>query len=126
MDRDLVEIRDYHYDPERLDAYRTWAVEAVEVLGARLDLLGFWIDAGEPARISGADPMDLPHGAANVTWMIRWDDLAQREAEWDALWEDPAWGACWERHPGFDGYRHMSVRFLRAVPSRHPRVVPRP
>jgi len=107
----LYEFRDYHYEGD-FDAYRDWWKEGLGVLGARMDVLGVWFDSGIPARISGANPMQLRHGSANVTWVIRWDDLAQRDAVWDALQVDPEWIACAERHPGFDGYQHMAVRFL--------------
>lgn len=108
----IFEIRDYHYQEDRFDDYRAWAAEAAQVLGERLDLLGFWVDTGIPARIYGSEPMDLPHGSANVTWIIRWYSMEQREQAWQELWEDAEWAAQWEAHPGFDGYLHMSVRFL--------------
>ena len=38
--------------------------------------------------------------------------MEQREAEREALWEDEEWTAQWDKHPGFEGYLHMSVRFL--------------
>lgn len=111
----LIELRDYHYRPDRLDEYRLWAVEAGEFLRNRWDVSGFWIDSGEPGRIFGSDPMDSRHGAPNVSWMIRWDDLEQREAAWDELWEDSEWDEIWSRHPGFDDYLQLSVRFLEEV-----------
>lgn len=111
--RPVYEIRDYHYRPERMNEYRKWAAEAAKVLHDRLDVLGFWVDVGIPSEIMGSDPMDLPHGSANVTWIIRWDDMDQRQAGWEALWKDAGWRAAWEEHPGFEDYLHMSVRYLR-------------
>jgi hypothetical protein len=111
----IFEIRDYHYKPDRMDEYREWAHDAALVLGERLDVLGFWVDDGIPAEVTGSDPMDLRHGPANVTRMIRWDSMEHRERGWDALWQDPVWNETWARHPGFEGYLHMSVRFLRAA-----------
>jgi hypothetical protein len=111
----LIEVRDYHYDPDRMDDYRAWAAEAGPFLCDRFDAEGFWIDAGEPGMLFGADPREHPHGPANVTWVIRWEDRSQRDAAWDALWEDDTWNDLWERHPGFEGYRQLSVRFLTEV-----------
>lgn len=108
---ELYEFRDYHYVGD-FDAYKEWWKEGLVVLGAHMDIQGVWFDSGIPPRIAGADPMPLPYGSANVTWVIRWDDLAQRDATWEALQEDDKWIACAERHPGFEGYQHMSVRFL--------------
>lgn len=107
----LYEFRDYHYVGDMAE-YRMWWKDAGEILGSRIDVIGVWFDSGIAPRISGTEPMPLPYGSANVTWVIRWDDIAQRDQVWDALWDDPEWAACAERHPGFDLYRHMSVRFL--------------
>lgn len=85
------------------------------MLQPRMDLVGWWLDSGEEPRIMGSEPMELPHGSANVTWMIRWESIEERERRWDELWEDQEWLDVWERHPGFDGYLHMSVRFMNPV-----------
>ena len=63
----IFEIRAYHYRADSVDEYREWAHSASVALGARLDVVGFWIDTGTPGRIMGADQMKLPHGSANVT-----------------------------------------------------------
>lgn len=111
----LIELRDYHYRSDRMDAYRAWAVEAGAFLRDRWDMEGFWIDSGEPPHIFGSDPMDPPLGSPNVSWRIRWPDLERREEEWEALWEDPEWNDLWSKHPGFEGYLQLSVRFLDEV-----------
>ncbi len=111
---EIFEFRDYHYDGD-LDAYAAWWAEALPILRPRCDVRGVWIDSGVAPRIAGSAPMDLPHGSANVTWVIRWDGMEQREESWAALWEDREWQDCWSRHPGTDNYLHMSVRFLRSL-----------
>lgn len=111
----IYEIRDYHYRPERMDEYRQWAAEASKLLHERMNLLGFWIDVGIPGQITGSDPMELALGQANITWIIKWDNLEQRKNGWDALWKDSEWAGVWEKHPGFEDYLQMSVRFLRAA-----------
>lgn len=111
----MVEVRDYHYDPTRMDEYRAWAAEAGPFLRDRWDASGFWIDVGEDPEVFGSQPRDHPHGMPNVTWVIRWPDRATRDAAWAALWEDPEWNRLWDRHPGFDGYRQLTVRFLGEV-----------
>lgn len=113
-----MSARDYHFDGD-WDAYKKWWDEGREVLSKRMDIVGVWFDSGIPARISGADPMPLPYGSANVTWVIRWDDLAQRDVVWHALQDDPVWVSCAERHPGFEGYKNMSVRFLEDLGADH-------
>jgi hypothetical protein len=108
----LIEVRDYHYDPDRMDDYRVWAALAGPWLSNRWDVSGFWVDAGEEGQLFGADPQPSQHGPANVTWIIRWHDRSKRDTEWDELWQDDEWNELWERHPGFEGYRQLSVRFL--------------
>ena len=109
----LWEFRDYHYRRDRLDEYETWTEEAIRILRERLDIVGFWFDSGDEPKIGGSEPMELPHGSANVTWVIRWDDIDHREREWAALWEDDEWMAQWASHPDSEGYLHTSARFMR-------------
>jgi hypothetical protein len=116
MTSKLYEFRDYHYVGD-MDDYRRWWAEALPIFQDRFEVLGLWFDSGEPPRIMGSDPMPLPHGSANVTWILAWPDLSTRDEQWDALWDDDEWKACWDRHPGFDNYVNMSVRFLREAPS---------
>lgn len=111
----MIEVRDYHYDPSRLPEYRAWAAEAGPWLRDRWDVDGFWVRGDEEGELFGADPVPSPHGPANVTWVIRWSDRAERDAAWEALWQDDAWNDLWSRHPGFDGYRQLSVRFMDEV-----------
>ena len=111
----IVELRDYHYETDRMDAYRLWAAKAGPFLRDRWDMSGFWIDSGEPPQIFGADPMEPKHGSANVSWMIRWSSMEEREAAWEQLWADDEWNELWSQHPGFQGYLQLSVRFLEEV-----------
>ncbi len=46
----IYEVRDYHYRTDKFDEYKAWAVEAVPVLKSKLDIVGFWIDAGIEPR----------------------------------------------------------------------------
>jgi hypothetical protein len=111
----IFEIRDYHYRPDIFDAYRVWAEEAVPVLRSKMDILGFWIDDGTPPEISGTRPIDSPIGSANVTWIIRWESRAAREAGFKAAIESDEWKAVWSRHPDPNGYLQMSARFMTAM-----------
>ena len=36
----LIEVRDYHYDPDRMDDYRRWAAEAGPWLRQRWNMSG--------------------------------------------------------------------------------------
>jgi hypothetical protein len=111
----IFEIRDYHYSRDIFIAYRAWAEEAVPVLRSKLDVLGFWIDDGTPPEITGTRPIDSPIGSANITWIIRWDSKAARDAGFKAAIESEEWKAVWARHPDPNGYLQMSARFMTTM-----------
>jgi hypothetical protein len=111
----IYEIRDYHYRPDIFDAYRAWAEQAVLVLRSKMDVLGFWIDAGAPPEITGTHPIESPIGSANVTWIIRWDSKEARDAGFKAAIESEEWKAVWRHHPDPNGYLQMSARFMTAM-----------
>ena len=108
----LIEIRDYHYRPDLFDAYREWAEEAVPVLRKNLDVLGFWVDSGQPPEITGTSLVNSPIGEPNVTWMIRWDSREARDAQFAKAMGGDDWKAVWSKHPDPNGYLQMSARFM--------------
>jgi hypothetical protein len=111
----LYEIRDYHYRRDLLDAYKKWAEEAVPVLRDHLDVVGFWVDAGIAPDYEGTDPGEDPLGAANVTWIIRWESKEARDRESARVEASEAWQTVWARNPDPDGYRRISVRFMESM-----------
>ena len=112
----LYEIRNYHYDPDKFDVYRQWAIaEAVPFLKENLDIVGFWVDSGDAPEVSGKSPMDLPLGSANITWIIRWDDMNARKEGHKRVFEGEGWQAIWSRHPDADGYLQMEAKFAEAL-----------
>ncbi|MEO2178026.1 MAG: hypothetical protein ABGY96_28585 [bacterium] len=112
----LVEIRSYHYDPDQFDAYRKWAVDhAVPYLKANLDVVGFWLDNGEPPEINGKDPMTPKHGTANVTWIIRWESMEKRNEGQKTIFAGKGWEEVFSQHPDPDGYLQLESRFAEEV-----------
>ena len=63
-----------------------------------MDVVGFWVNTGEPAEVVG-EPRDAL-GPSNVTWIIRWRDLGQREQDWAAALAAPEWEEIFSRVPG--------------------------
>ena len=106
----LYEIRNYHFEPALFDNYKTWAKEqALPFLNRELDLVGFWATNGE-SEITGA-PMD-EMGSANITWIIRWDDRAARDATMASVFTGEEWGKIFEHVPGGMGsYKRMEAKF---------------
>ena len=95
----IYEIRNYHVRPDLIDAYGAWTkAEALPYLASHLDLLGFWINSNDAPEVRGAAHDHL--GSANVTWIIRWQDLAQRNEMMPRVLADPAWQEIFTRIPG--------------------------
>ena len=107
----IYEVRDYHYLPEKFEAYKTWAEEAVPVLKELLDIVGFWVDSGSESELSGSGP-NTPIGYANITWIIRWESREQRDAEFRKRMSSDQWQAVWAKHPDAGGYVQMLSRFM--------------
>jgi hypothetical protein len=61
----IYEIRNYHFRPELIDAYKAWAkAEAIPYLSSQFeerggDVLGFWINSDDAPEVEGA-PHDHP------------------------------------------------------------------
>ncbi len=95
----IYEVRNYHFRPDLLDQYRSWAeASAVPYLSGKMDVVGFWVNTSAPAEVFG-EPQDAL-GPSNVTWVIRWRDLAQREADWAAALASPEWEKILAQVPG--------------------------
>ena len=112
----LFEIHNYHYDPSKFDAYKQWArEEAVPFLKANLDIVGCWFDVGKTPEYWGADTTPSQHGAANATWIIRWESLEQRNREHSAVYESEGWREIWAKHPDQNGYLHCEITFAEEL-----------
>ena len=112
----MDEIRSYHYDPDKFEAYKQWALdEAVPYLKANLDLIGFWIDNSIPAEVTGQRPSAMELGSANITWIIRWNDKAARDEGHKTVFGSDGWKDIWSRHPDPNGYLQMEARFAEQV-----------
>jgi hypothetical protein len=95
----LFEIRNYHFNPDLFEAYKAWAkTEAIPYLSQKLDVLGFWCNTNDTPEIGG-EPQDKL-GSANVTWIIRWRDLAHRNDVLPRVLSSPEWQDIRSRVPG--------------------------
>jgi len=116
MSEPIVEVRDYTINADDFPAYCAWARDLAEPwLRENLDLVGFWLDSGDEAQVTGVDPHVSKHGQANVHWILRWESREAREARWQTWTQEPGWQAIWAQHPNPAAYIQMNVRFMSTV-----------
>lgn len=112
LKKSVYEIRNYHYDPAKFDAFSKWFInDAAPFLKANFDVVGIWIGAVDTPVIAGTDPMKLSLGSANATWIIRWESLEERKRIHETVFGSEEWYKIWSNHPDTDGYLQVEVRF---------------
>jgi len=111
----IYEVRNYHFRPDLLDAYKVWAKnDAIPFLGGKMDVVGFWVNTADAPEING-EPLDKL-GSANVTWVIRWRDLAQRNVDLPAALGSKEWEAIFAKVPGGRAsYLRTEAKFTEAL-----------
>jgi len=111
----MYEIRNYHLKPEVFETYKHWAkTHAIPELSKTLDLVGFWVNTDEPSQVT-KEPMDAL-GSANVTWILRWRDMAHRDEGLAKAISGPSWEAVFAKLPGgLDNYLRMESKFTEAL-----------
>ena len=110
----IFEIRNYFYEPSRMQEYRAWAEgEALDYIRANVDLVGFWVLNDEPTQVSGKPLDDL--GSATVTWIIRWPDAETRHREMAKVFATDEWKDIFSRNPGAENYHRTEIKFADAL-----------
>ena len=112
----MYEIRNYTFDPELFDEYKTWAREqALPYLRERLDLLGFWVNLEIEPEVAGK-PLDAL-GSANITWILRWEDKAHRDRVLPTvIGPAESWQEIISQVPGGkQSYRRAEKKFTEAL-----------
>ena len=111
----IYEVRNYHFRLDLFDEYKVWAkATAVPYLASKLDLVGFWVNTADPADVQG-EPQD-GLGPSNVTWVIRWRDLAEREVVWAATLATLQWEQILATVPGgVTSFRRVEFKFAESL-----------
>jgi hypothetical protein len=65
-----------------------------------MDIIGFWISDETDPEYGGSLPADENVQPANITWVIRWQDKAQRDQVWSELRSGSEWQSIIARVPG--------------------------
>jgi hypothetical protein len=111
----IYEVRNYHFRPDLFEAYKVWAKErALPFLSGKLDLVGFWANTANAPEVIGAPVDEL--GSANITWVIRWRDLEQRNKELPAALGSAEWEEIFSHVPGgMSSYLRIEAKFAEAL-----------
>jgi hypothetical protein len=111
----IYEIRNYYFEPSRLDEYKAWAKnKAMAYLKRNLNVLGFWANTHQKPEVSGRDMDAL--GSANITWIIGWNDVSQRKATLDKVFATPEWREIFKYVPGGPAsYLRIECKFTESL-----------
>ena len=111
----IYEIRNYHFDAARFDAYAVVARgDYIRYLRQHLDIVGFWIEAGIPAEVRGREQDEL--GPANITWIIRWTSKEERDEMLPEVLGTPEWREIFADVPGGGAsYLRIESRFMESL-----------
>ena len=110
----IFEIRNYHYEPSMIGAYRAWAAaKAVPYIRSHLDLVGFWVNFDEAPLVSGKPLDEL--GSATVTWIIRWDDMQTRNRVMGEVFGSEDWQEIMAANPGQQHYHRTEAKFAESL-----------
>ena len=111
----IYEIRNYHFRPDLFEAYQAWAkTEAIPFLASRMQVLGFWANTDQPPEVNGAAQDAL--GTANITWILVWKDMDQRNADLNGAMSSPEWADIFSRVPGGrESYLRIEAKFAKSL-----------
>lgn len=109
----IFEVRTYHFEPTKFDEFKVWAkTQTVPYVKSKMSVVGYWINNEMDPIHGGKLSRDETSSQANVTWIIRWDDRAQREQVWDEIKADPEWKTIFSQVPGGrGGFLRTEYRF---------------
>ncbi len=111
----IYEIRNYHFAPKRFDEYKTWArSKALPYLSRNLNLIGFWANTAAPPEVLGetTDPL----GTANITWILGWNTMAERNDTMARVFASDEWKAIFAHVPGgIDSYLRRESKFTESL-----------
>jgi hypothetical protein len=111
----IYEFRTYHYSPDKFSTYRQWALDqAVPYFQEVFELEGFWTSLDIDPQVLD-EPLDHL-GAANITWVLRWENMEQRDTKMAEVFQSKEWAGIFERLPGgFEHYLRREARFMESL-----------
>mgnify|MGYP006151554507 FL=1 len=111
----IYEIRNYYFNKDLFEEYKKWIQRpALPYLKKNLDVVGFWVGTDIESEILG-DRMDKL-GSSNVTWIIRWDSMDQRNMTIPEVLYSPEWERIFSTVPGGEAsYFRAELKFMQIL-----------
>ena len=79
-----------------------------------MDIIGFWINTDDEPEVRGQPHDNL--GTANVTWVIRWDDVEHRNRVFPNVISSPEWQSLFAKVPGGqESYLRRESKFAESI-----------
>lgn len=111
----IYEIRNYHFAEDRFDEYKSWArSKALPYLKSNLNLIGFWTNISATPEVLGErkDPL----GTANITWILGWKTMAERNDTMAKVFGSDQWKTIFADVPGgIDSYLRRESKFTESL-----------
>ena len=81
-----------------------------------MEVVGFWVNSEMAPIYGGSLPQDENVRPADITWIIRWQDRAQRDKVWEELRSDPERDAILSHVPGGrESYLRTEAKFVTEI-----------
>jgi len=111
----LIEVRNYHIQPSAFDVYMEWArTIAVPFLKRNYDVIGFWVNSEDKPEIARGEPDPL--GSSNVTWIVRWESMSQRNETLRGTTASAEWQGIFSKLPGgIKNYLRIESKFTKPL-----------
>jgi hypothetical protein len=112
----LYEIRNYHYDPAYFEEYKKWVIKVgAPFFRSKWEVIGIWLKSDIPAIYGGSLPWDENVTPADMTWIIRWENMKHREEGWKEFWSEE-WQSIFSSVPGgTKSYLRTEAKFAEAI-----------
>ena len=111
----VYEIRNYNIHPDQLEAYKTWITNlGLPYIRTHTNVVGFWIEGDNESEVNGAPLDEL--GSANVTWVIQWDSMDQRNETMERVFSTPEWQEIFAQFPGgSEAYLRVEIKYFDGI-----------
>ena len=113
----INEIRDYTMEKDWFPQYVVWFEESfLPYLASRnVNVVFASVGADIPEEVKGSAPSTPKNGFANISYVIQFKNMEERNLFWRNIGSDAAFRKIWGIHPNPYSYLQTTSRFFRAI-----------